>query len=76
MLLYRCKSSLICAAVEKKFPGDREKLARMSLIEGIIIAMKEKKALIPKQRACPSRFAWLTLRVSEVAKSMALLRYL
>ena len=29
-----CKRRVFLQQVEKKFPGDREKLARMSLIEG------------------------------------------
>ena len=44
-------SCCILLAVEKKFPGDREKLARMSLIEGELLLSRPNEKLL-------LRFSW------------------
>ena len=64
-------------AVEKKFPGDRERLARLSLIEGStylaicyhITVVNLKDVL---QRASPSRSEWPTSQSSGAGESMVL----
>jgi hypothetical protein len=64
-------------AVEKKYPGDRDRLGRLSLIEGSIylvtcqvITLINIYAVI--QRATQSRSEWPTLQSSGAEKSMVL----
>ena len=64
-------------AVEKKFPGDRDKLARLSLIEGgtylpicyAIIVVNVGEIL---QRASPSKSEWPTSQSSGAEESTVL----
>lgn len=64
-------------AVEKKFPGDRDRLSRLSLIEGsaylvIGYAIFVINVEVILQRASPSKSEWPTSQSSDADESMVL----